>query len=156
MKKVQIIRDNLSKGLMILMSLCIFGFSTNAQDKQEEEPIYTIVENMPTYKGCEKVVNETARLVCTSERLMAYITSTIIYPNAAKDAGIEGTVYVSYVVDTKGKVGQLNLERGIEGGDILNEEALRVVRSLPDFNPGIQRGEAVNVRYILPVKFKLS
>lgn len=72
----------------------------------------------------------------------------------ARENGIEGIVYVTFVVDKDGKVKDAKILRGKGAG--LDEEALRVVRSMPDWKPGKQNGRAVAVQYNLPVNFKLQ
>ena len=120
-----------------------------------EEKIFTIVENMPSYPGCESENSEQAKQNCTSRKIMEYLSKNINYPAMAKDAGIEGRVFLSYVVGTDGKVSDVQILRGVPGGEQLDNEAVRVVKNLPKFNPGKQRGKAVPVRYNLPVNFSL-
>jgi protein TonB len=72
----------------------------------------------------------------------------------ARDNGIEGTVYLKFVVDKNGKVSDVKVQRGIGAG--CDEEAVRVVSTMPNWTPGRQNGAAVNVYFTLPVKFDLS
>ena len=72
----------------------------------------------------------------------------------ARENGIEGTVYIEFVIGKDGSVTGANVKRGIGGG--CNEEALRVVNSMPKWKPGKQQGNPVKVKYTLPVKFKLQ
>ena len=73
------------------------------------------------------------------------------YPPIAKDAGIIGTVFVSFVVCSDGYVKDVKVLRSVE--ESLDEEAIRVVASLPKFEPGTQRGNNESVQYTIPVKF---
>ena len=87
--------------------------------------------------------------------LMQYISRNIRYPQAAKDANIEGKVVVQFVVEKDGRVGEARVVRGVDKN--LDEEAIRVCKSLPKFNPGKNAdGEPVRVVYTLPVNFKNS
>jgi protein TonB len=86
--------------------------------------------------------------------MFAYIGKNLKYPEQAVEEGIEGIVYLSFVVETDGKITGVTVLRGIGGG--CNEEALRVVRSMPNWTPGKQGGKPVRVKYNLPIRFKLA
>ncbi len=103
------------------------------------EPL-TIVEEMPEFPGGK-------------EALFAYIGKELKYPVEAVENGIEGTVFIAFVVEPDGLITDVKLLRGIGGG--CNEEATRVVKGMPKWVPGKQRGKAVRVRYNLPIRFKL-
>lgn len=111
------------------------------EEKPEEPEIFFIVEEMPQFPG-----GETA--------LRKYIAENVRYPEMAKENDIQGTVYVRFVVDEKGKVTNVELLRGVD--PLLDKEALRVVKSLPDWKPGKQRGKAVKVSHSVPIKFALK
>ncbi len=107
----------------------------------EAEPqIFTIVEEMPSFPGGEA-------------KLFEYLGKHIKYPQMATDMGISGVVYVTFVVDEHGKVKDPKVLRGIGGG--CDEEAIRVVKNMPTWEPGKQRGKAVRVQYNLPIRFTL-
>lgn len=107
-----------------------------------EEEIFTVVENMPEFPGGVSAMYQ-------------YLGKNIKYPEVAKEAGIQGKVYVQFVVDKDGSITDAKILRGIPGGKMCDEEALRVVRAMPKWNPGKQRGKAVKVSYMLPVQFTL-
>lgn len=108
----------------------------------EEEPqIFTIVEEMPSFPGGEA-------------ELFKFLRKTVKYPQMAQDAGITGVVYMTFVVDGNGKVKDPKVLRGIGGG--CDEEAIRVVKSMPAWEPGKQRGKPVSVQYNLPIRFTLK
>lgn len=107
----------------------------------EEVEIFTIVEDMPTFPGGE-------------EALFKYLGNNIKYPQMAKEAGIQGTVFVTFVIGPDGKVRDVKVLRGIKGG--CDEEAVRVVQNMPNWKPGKQRGKAVSVQYNLPIRFTLK
>ncbi len=115
-------------------------FIPEAKEEVEEEKIFTIVEQMPSFPGGESA-------------MMKYLANNIKYPPIAKDAGIEGTVYVTFVVDENGNVRDVKVLRSIGGGT--DEEAIRVVENMPKWSPGKQRGKAVKVQYNLPIRFTL-
>ena len=85
--------------------------------------------------------------------LMKFVSSRLQYPAMAQDSHIEGTVVVQLVITKTGRVGEVKVVRSVDSN--LDREAVRVCRSLPNFVPGRQNGQAVNVWYTLPVKFKL-
>jgi len=105
-----------------------------------EEEIFTIVEQMPSFPG-----GETA--------LFKYLSNSINYPQMAADAGITGVVFVTFVVEKDGSVSGVKVLRGIGGG--CDEEAVRVVKKMPRWTPGKQRGKSVKVQYNLPIRFVL-
>jgi periplasmic protein TonB len=108
---------------------------------EEAKPIFTIVEEMPSFPGGEG-------------ELAKFLGANIVYPQIAKESGIQGTVYVSFVVDSKGKVTDVKVLRGIGGG--CDEEALRVVRMMPSWHPGKQNGQSVRVQFNMPIRFTLN
>ena len=110
------------------------------EEPVEEKP-FLIVEQMPQFPGGE-------------EALFAYLNKNIKYPAMAKENHITGTVYISFVVRSDGKISDVKVLRGISGG--CNEEAIRVVSSMPEWKPGKQAGKSVPVSYNLPISFKLK
>lgn len=106
-----------------------------------EEVVFTVVEEMPVYPGGE-------------EARMQYLASNIKYPEAARKQGIQGTVYVTFVIERDGSVTDVRVLRGIGGG--CDEEAVRVLSSMPNWTPGKQRGETVRVQFNTPIKFNLG
>lgn len=105
-----------------------------------EEEIFTIVEQMPSYPGGE-------------EAMFKYLSKNINYPQMAADAGITGRVYITFVVEKNGEVTDVRVLKGIGGG--CDEEAIRVIKQMPKWNPGKQRGKSVKVQFNLPVNFTL-
>ncbi len=91
------------------------------------------------------------------EAMMKYLNDNIVYPQQAQDNGIEGTVFVDFIVDEKGAVRQVNATDFVGDEDQnLKEESIRVVKSMPTWVAGKQHGKAVSVAYSLPVTFRLS
>ena len=111
------------------------------EEEVQEQEIFQIVEEMPSYPGGE-------------QKLMEYVAKNIKYPQIARETGIQGRVFVGFVVEPDGSVSNVKVLRGIGGG--CDEEAMRVVKSMPKWKPGKQRGKAVRVSYMLPVNFKLQ
>lgn len=119
-------------------------------EEVEEDIPFMIVENMPALGDCKSMRGD-ERHQCTQMEIIKYVSSNTKYPPIAKDAGIQGTVFVYFVVGKEGKVRDVRVLREVDSR--LDKEAVRVVESLPDFEPGQQRGKAVSVQYTIPVKF---
>lgn len=110
-------------------------------EAEEESEVFFIVENMPEFPGGELALRK-------------FIANAIKYPVIAQENGIQGKVYVNFVVDKDGSVTQARIARGVDSS--LDKEALRVVNSLPKWKPGMQRGKAVRVSYTVPISFVLQ
>ena len=111
------------------------------EEEVVEQEIFQIVEEMPSFPGGE-------------QKLMEHIAKNIKYPQIARETGVQGRVFVGFVVEPDGSISNVKLLRGIGGG--CDEEAMRVIKSLPKWKPGKQRGKAVRVSYQIPVFFKLQ
>ena len=88
------------------------------------------------------------------QKLLEYVAKNTKYPQIARESGIQGRVFIGFVVETDGSISNVKVLRGIGGG--CDEEAVRVIKSLPKWKPGKQRGKAVRVSYQIPVNFKLQ
>jgi len=112
------------------------------EEKEEEEAqVFFIVEEMPEFPGGEAA-------------LRRFIAEAIKYPVIAQENGIQGKVYVTFVVDKDGGISEAKIARGVDPS--LDKEALRVVNSLPKWKPGKQRGKPVKVSYTVPISFVLQ
>ncbi len=109
--------------------------------EQELSPVFFIVEEMPEYPGGEVALRE-------------FIAKNVSYPPIAQENGIQGKVYVTFVVSADGSVKNAKIARGVD--PILDQEALRVVYLMPRWKPGKQRGQNVNVSYTVPISFVLQ
>lgn len=112
----------------------------------EEEP-------EPEVEKIYDIVQEPAEFPGGMAGLYKYLGENIKYPSMAKEAGIQGRVFVNFVVNKDGSISDVKILRGIGGG--CDEEAIRVVKKMPKWKPGKQQGKAVKQRYNLPVVFKL-
>jgi periplasmic protein TonB len=107
----------------------------------DEGKVFTYVEEMPSFPtGGEAGMYE-------------YISKNIKYPPLARENGISGRVFVNFIVDKNGNVKDVKVLRGIGGG--CDEEAIRVIKSMPDWKPGKQNGRAVQVSFNVPINFTL-
>lgn len=107
---------------------------------EEKKEIFITAEEMPFYPGGE------------TERLK-FLADNIQYPEQALASGIQGIVYLQFVVDSKGNITDVKIMRGIGGG--CEDEALRVIKMMPQWHPGKQNGQTVRVLYTMPVSFKI-
>ena len=107
----------------------------------EDVEIFGMVEEMPSFPGGEV-------------KLVEYIAKNLNYPQEAIEKGIEGRVFVGFIIDVDGSVTDVKLLRGIGGG--CDEEAIRVIKSLPKWRPAKQNGVFSRVSYQIPVNFKLD
>jgi periplasmic protein TonB len=105
-----------------------------------EKP-FTVVEQMPEFPGGD-------------QNMYKFLHDNIRYPQMAKESGIAGTVYLTFVVNKNGQISDVKVLRGIGGG--CDEEAMRVIRSMPAWIAGRQNGKSVPVQFNLPVKFTLQ
>ncbi len=125
-----------------------FNHEQNLQDKtvstneeiNQQETIFTIVETMPQFPGGETGLRE-------------YLQNNLSYPPKARKAGTEGKVYVSFVVNSSGKVMDANVLKGVGAG--CDEMALRAIERMPLWKPATQQGKAVSVRFVVPIFFNL-
>jgi len=112
-----------------------------APEEEEVEEIFTIVEDQPTPDGGMAAFYQ-------------FVQKNLKYPAQARRMGIEGKVFVQFVVDKNGQLTEVTAVKGIGAG--CDEEAVRVIEGAPKWKPGKQRGRAVKVRMILPITFKLG
>jgi TonB family protein len=114
---------------------------SNGDDDSEQDQIFTVVENSPQFTGGD-------------EARVAYLQKAISYPEQARKDKIEGTVYVTFVIEKDGKISNAKVLRGIGGG--CDEVALNAIQNMPTWIPGKQRGEPVRVQFNMPIKFTLD
>ncbi|PKP38690.1 MAG: energy transducer TonB [Bacteroidetes bacterium HGW-Bacteroidetes-15] len=112
------------------------------EDDMEEEEIFVIVEDMPGFGGGD------------SNKFREYIAKNLKYPDIAAENGIQGRVFVAFVVEPDGRVSNVRVVRGVDPS--LDREAVRVVESSPRWTPGKQRGKAVRVSFTFPIIFVLQ
>ena len=109
--------------------------------EEDDEEVFMVVENMPEFPGGDL-------------GLMKYIQKNVKYPPIAKEYNITGKVYISFVVDRSGSVTNVKVVRGVDKN--LDAEAVRVIKSLPKYKPGKQRGKPVRVMFTVPINFTLN
>jgi len=110
-------------------------------EKFVEPKVFTIVEEMPEFEGGLK-------------RMFKYLGANLKYPIRERNAGIQGTVYLEFVIGEKGEIKKIKILRGVN--EAIDKEAIRVLKAMPKWKPGKQHGKAVNVKYNLPISFQLK
>lgn len=109
--------------------------------EENANEVMTVVEIMPEFPGGQ-------------EALFRYLSTSVKYPDVAIDSGIQGMVYVQFVVMTNGTISAARILRGVSPE--IDAEALRVVNAMPAWKPGEQRGKKVRVQYNLPLRFTIQ
>jgi periplasmic protein TonB len=114
---------------------------TTAEKKEEEAEVFYFAEEMPEFPGGDKA-------------LYSFLGNNVKYPVIAQENGIQGRVFLKFVVGTDGSVSNIEIVRGVDSS--LDSEAIRLIKSLPKFKPGKQRGRPVRVFYNTSINFKLN
>lgn len=114
---------------------------SSEQNGESEDQVFLVVETMPEFPG-------------GATAMMKFITDNQKYPVSARKNGIQGRVTVQFVINTDGSVTAVEVIRGIDPA--LDKEAIRIVKSMPKWKPGMQRGKAARVKYTIPVNFRLK
>lgn len=125
---------------LVLIALVYIASLPTQKAAAQNETVEEKVDKMPEPQG-------------GMSGLMSYLGGNIKYPEAAREKGIEGVVMVSFVVKKEGEISDVAIIRGIGAG--CDQEAMRVVKSMPKWTPGEKDGAKVNTQMQLPIKFKL-
>lgn len=112
-----------------------------APKEEVAHKVFDVVEEMPSFPG-------------GNGALMSYLQSNVKYPIVAQENGVQGRVQIGFVVEPDGSISGVKVVRSVDPS--LDKEAMRVVRSMPRWNPGKQNGQAVRVKYTVPVLFRLQ
>ena len=127
--------------VLIMMLTMLFGFSITEAQAQGKDKVYDIVEVMPQYPG-------------GMPELMEYLAKNIKYPVQAQKKGIEGRVTVRFIVEKDGSISNVTVVRHIH--PLLDKEAVRVIKAMPKWSPGMLNGKPVRVKFNIPVAFRLK
>ncbi len=119
-----------------------------------DEIPFVIVEDMPLFGKCyDASISKKERKLCSDSELMNFLATNLRYPAIARENGVEGMVVISFIIEKDGSISKPEIKRDIGAG--CGQEALRVLKLMPEWRPGMQRGRKVRVQYNLPVRFKL-
>lgn len=127
---------------LLIIAMFLF-FVPQESDAQEtvKDTVAKTPEVMPQFPGGQ-------------DALVKFLQTHIKYPREAIKKNLEGKVYVGFVVEKNGKLSQVEIRKGVN--ELLDQEAIRVVSSMPDWQPGYQKGKPVRVQFVLPISFKLK
>ena len=129
-------------GLFLVLLVCLPSFAQQKPvEKVDSDGVYLMPDQLPEFPG-------------GIQAMMKFLSTNIKYPVEAQKKGISGRVIVQFVIMEDGTLAQAKVIRGVD--PLLDEEALRVVKSMPKWKPGMDRGEAVKVRFTAPIMFNLS
>jgi TonB family protein len=163
----------LSKNSLCVLTLLLISTITHAQkEKTEYTPVtppdlvvketaieynephpFMVLDEIPQFKECKEVSKEEAK-ACFEEQLKKHIRKNLKYPAEAKKNNIQAKVIVQFIINQEGKVTDLRA-KSPKGAELLEAEAIRVIKKLPKFIPGKQRGRVVNTSYAVPILFKM-
>lgn len=127
----------------------------NVEIEEVEEEIdvpFAVIEDVPIFPGCEKVSKDKRR-DCFQEKINVHIRNNFRYPEIAQEMGIQGRVYVNFIIDKDGSIANIEM-RGPDQN--LEKEAQRIISKLPKMTPGKQRGRPVRVPFSIPITFRLQ
>ena len=128
--------------MSVLAILLMVNTNAMAQNKKAaNDKVLEKAEVMPEFPGGDQA-------------LFDFVSKNVVYPEEAKDKEIAGRVLVSFVVEKDGSIGEVKVVQGIGGG--CDEEAVRVVKAMPKWKPGKDKGKPVRVSYVMPFTFKLQ
>lgn len=124
----------------------------DVEELEEEITVpFAVIENIPLFPGCEQGTDKEKR-ACFQQKIQEHVKNNFRYPDIAVEMGIQGKVYVQFMIDTNGDIANIRT-RGPD--QLLEKEAERIIALLPKMTPGRQRGRAVKVPYSIPVNFKI-
>ena len=130
------------------------------EENTKEPEIFTIVEEQPSFPGCENILDKSERQKCSDKKMVQFLGQKVRYPSTAREAGFEGSVFVRFVVETDGSISNIEVVKDQTPGGGLKEAAIKAVEAMNEmpkkWNPGMQRGKPVRVRVVVPLKFKLT
>lgn len=109
--------------------------------RSASDEVYNVVKHQPEFPG-------------GNSALMEWLSKNINYPRTAQENGIQGRVITNFIIEKDGSISDVRITRGVDTS--LDEEAIRVVKSMPHWNPGVHNGEMVRVRYTLPIVYRLQ
>ena len=137
---------------ILFIALLSFGFMANAMaqhfdegeeviEQSESDKVFEVAEKMPSFPGGQ-------------DALFDFIEKNIKYPKGAEDYGIQGRVILTFIVKKDGSLSDVRVAKSVDPS--LDKEAVRIIKSMPKWSPGIEKGQFVNVKFTVPVTFRLQ
>jgi protein TonB len=123
------------------------------EEVSDEVLNFAVVENKPVFPGCENVP-KAEEVACFQKEISKHVATNFSFPEMARQMGIQGTVYVSFVIEKDGSISNVEVLRGVD--KLLDDEAVRVIKKLPKMTPAKQRGKPVRMSFQMPIKARLQ
>lgn len=142
----------------IIMTILLFGgvFLLNQNIVAQNKSDNATYKNVSNAKENNDGVDQEAKYPGGLDAFIKYISENTKYPKSAKESGISGTVYLEFTISPNGDLKDINVLRGIKGGEALDQEAVRVLKSVPKkWQPAMKDGKAVAVKMTMPLRFEL-
>jgi len=124
------------------------------EEVSDEVLSFAVVESVPIFPGCEDAKDNDERKTCFQQKVLIFVSNNFEFPEMAKEMGIQGRVYVNFVIEKNGSITNVEIVRGVD--PLLDDEAVRVVKKLPKLIPAKQRGKPVRMSFTLPINAKLQ
>ncbi len=140
---------------LALISIFSINLSVIAQTGTTVEGDTINIETFPVWSGCENNEQFTLPELCFNAKIAEHIRKNLNYPSQAVENEVQGRVYVSFVISYEGKVTEVKVVGDKKLGYGIEEEAVRVVKLIPNMKPATSNGSAVNMKYRIPIVFKL-
>lgn len=159
----------------LILFLCIFSSAVLAQNTSDES-CYSVTKVDTVWKSTCASMQEIPNYPGGDGALFSFLGKNTVYPKTARELGVQGKIFVTFIIDKGGEVTDVEIYRGLKVSQELldkykdnekqlsmctaaakeiEDESFRVVQSMPKWSPGVQNGKPVRVRYVLPLNFKL-
>ena len=145
----------MKKLLLLLLFIPLVSFGQNANKKKNEnvpEKQFVIIDEVPMFRSCKNVF-KSQRRECFQNKMTKHIRKHFYYPKYAFNRGIEGTVFVTFIIEKDGSISEIKT-RGADKS--LEKAALKIIKKLPKLIPGKANGKPVRVPYSIPIIWKLG
>ncbi len=133
---------------ILLIFLLLVSFQLSAQN------VLTSADEMPLFNGCDDISNKDDKEKCSNSKLIEFIHTHLVYPQEAREEGIEGSLYAQFVVTKTGSIENIKVLNFI--GEGFEDEVIRVIKSMPPWTPGKNNGVAQNIQLRMPISFSLN
>lgn len=124
------------------------------EEVSDEVLNFAVVESVPVFPGCENMSTNEEKKACFQQQILKYVSKEFKFPEMARQMGIQGRVYVNFVIEKNGTISNVDVVRGVD--PLLDDEAVRVVNELPKMTPAKQRGKPVRMSFTLPINARLQ
>ncbi len=124
------------------------------EETTDEVLNFAVVESVPVFPGCEDASTNDEKKMCFQQQMQRHVNKNYNFPEMARQMGIQGKVYVNFVIEKDGSISNAEVVRGVD--PLLDDEAVRVIKNLPKMTPAKQRGKPVRMSFTMPFNLKLQ